>query len=228
MFKIVTGLGLLMSLSSLGSAQSLIVNGTFETPTATPTLGTVVTPPGWTQGGTGRVDVQTYSAYGGTAPAGTGTRFAAFNDFDNAATSSISQVVNLNAGTEYDLSFLFGNFNGTNNSVTQTLQYSIISATSVVALSGTINATSSTNTNFATLLQQFSLLFTAATTEAYTVTFTSTTSATTSSDGILDNVFLTRSVPELNSRVALPLALMTVLGCGLMSRRRRTASLPTA
>lgn len=216
--KMILGLSLFAALSGVGSAQSLIVNGTFEAPSPG------VAPAGWGATGPAAVTAQTYSSYGNVGvPSGVGSQFAAFNSGNTVGTSTLTQTVALTAGTEYDLSFLYGNYNGSAVPTVQSLAFSVTSVVgSILDYGGTINASSPGSTlNFSSLLQQYSFLFTASVTGNYVVSFSVSTADTTTSDGILDNVFLTRAVPELNGAVGLPFALMAVLGCGLLSRRRR-------
>lgn len=203
-------------MAGLGQAQSLIVNGTFEDP-ASPA---VAAPTGWTVGGV--VTGAPYAAYGGTPPplASNGAKMATFNFGDGPSGGSLtSTAFNLVAGQLYELTFLFGNFNSSGGSRTQSINVSSSGPASAFT-AFTVTRTSGNANNFNTLLQLIRVQFTPSTSGSYTLAFTGITPNGNNSDGILDNVFLTRAVPELNASATLPFALLAVLGLSFTTRRR--------
>ena len=204
----ILGFAALIGAASLvGTANAnLVVDGNFDTPSGGTTFTTYSSPfGGWTVGGS----VDLIGGYWQAPPGGGGSV-----DLDGNSVGSISQVLNLTAGQDYNLSFAFaGNPDG--GPTTKDFSVSINGATSNFSFDTT--GASLTTMNFKTASFDF-----IATGGPTTLSFTSLdTSASPFYGAAIGNVSVT-AVPEPAT------AALVMLGLGVLgfaARRRRDDSI---
>jgi len=209
-------------LSLGGYAQNLITNGGFEAPVS----GGAFSPAGWTLGGTGSATGATYAAYESIGafnrPGTVGNQFAVFNDGGVSTGGTISQTFTAVANEQYDLFFLFGNANFTGSPVAQSIAVDIFDASNVLLTTIAFSDTNGNDQDLTSILaQRTTSFFSGATGGTYTLTFRDTSAGPVGSDGFLDNIFLRRTAPELNTRAALPFALISLVAICAVNRRRK-------
>lgn len=191
---------------SIAVAHAGITNGSFQD-------GSGNTATGWTLGGSNALaltDTDYITNAGGYGASPYGGRFLSFNAGEVAADNWAYQDFATTAGTEYTVSFAYGNFSA---STLQNLNVSL-SDSFYGTLSSATFADSTGTTDLSAMWNTASMTFVAASSTTR-LTFTDAGSTTISTDLFVDNVAV-EAVPE-------PMTMLALAGgaAALLRRRRR-------
>jgi len=191
---------------SIAVAHAGITNGSFQD-------GSGTTATGWTLGGSNALaltDADYIANAGGYGASPYGGRFLSFNAADVAADNWAYQDFATTAGTEYTVSFAYGNYGA---STLQTLNVSL-SDDNYGTLASASFADSTGTTDLSALWNSTSVTFVAASSTTR-LTFTDAGSTTSSTDLFVDNVAV-EAVPE-------PMTMLALAGGAVALLRRRRA-----
>jgi hypothetical protein len=220
-----------LSVAGPACAQNLVTNGSFETGNfASWTLGQA-------GGGTAPVVVQYGQAsnyptgpFGeaipvdnaaGLSPDGAG-QYTAYFSSDTANAHTLTQTINMVAGTTYNLGFdFYAPFNGYNNPFDASLSLVIDGATVATATAGSVAGTPPG------VWQTFNTSFVAAATGAASLVFEFRGLGTPAADFAIDRVYAVAAVPE-PAAWAMMIFGFGAVGGALRSRRKRNLALAAA